>query len=211
MIFMRTHHIFQKLLLVILFCVSCYFSGNAQNVGGGLTLGLNASQIDGDSFKGFNKAGIQAGGFVYFKLSDKVKFQPEIVFDQLGSNNKINTPIKLNYVSVPILLNFNLPIMIGENEHNIEIHAGPVLGILLSAKGVDIGGNTVEGTDGFDNPDLRAVAGLGLRTGNISFVLRYGYSILSFTSNNSNLPQLGGAGWFHNYASFSVRFHLFDS
>ena len=103
---------------------------------------------------------------------------------------------------------FTLPILIGEKEQQIEIHAGPVLGILLSAKndfGLDFSAN-------MDNPDLRGVAGIAYRIGNASLSIRYGYSLTSFTNNNSNIGilQPGAVGLFHNYASFSLRWHIFD-
>ncbi len=195
-----------RLLVVMSVCV--YSSLQAQNIGGGLVLGFNASQIDGDRFGGFQKAGLQLGGFVNYAFSEQVGLQPEILFEQLGSANEQMLLLKMSYISVPILLNFTLPIIIGENEHQIQFHLGPVIGIMLSA--TDDFGFDFSRT--FDNPDLRGVLGIAYRLGGISLSVRYGYSLLAFTPSNSNvgLLQPGANGLFHNYASFSLRWHLFD-
>ncbi|RMG31113.1 MAG: hypothetical protein D6730_01685, partial [Bacteroidetes bacterium] len=134
---------------------------HSQNVGGGLILGLNASQIDGDRFAGFQKAGLNIGGFVYYAFSPSLRLQPEIVFEQLGSANEQELIIKMNYISVPVLLNITVPLTIGASEQPIEVHAGPVIGILLKATNF-LGDDQ---TDFFDNTDLRGVVGVAYRLG----------------------------------------------
>lgn len=181
----------------------------AQNLGGGLLLGLNASQVDGDEFVGFNKAGLQVGGFVYYQFSEALKLQPEIVFEQLGSGTEQFLIVNMNYISLPVLLNLRVPVSIGSTEHQIEVHAGPAVGILLSARN-DFGQDI---TDAFDGTDFRAVAGIAYRLGDLSLAIRYGYSLASFLpgqGRGSPILRQGAVGAFHNYVSFSLRWHLFD-
>ena len=44
----------------------------AQRFQGGLLGGFNASQVEGDNFKGYNKPGILAGGFVQTDLAPAI-------------------------------------------------------------------------------------------------------------------------------------------
>jgi len=46
-------------LLVLITAVA-----NSQNFEGGALVGLTASQIDGDNYRGYNKVGLQGGGWV---------------------------------------------------------------------------------------------------------------------------------------------------
>ena len=85
---------------------------------GGLVAGANLTQVDGDYFAGYYKAGINAGGIVYVHLTKRVALSMEILYSQKGSKSNIPTAsltlpvyimkygIKLNYAEVPIMINF---------------------------------------------------------------------------------------------------------
>ena len=84
---------------------------------GGLILGGNFCQVDGDNFAGFHKVGLNAGGVVYIKLDQHIAASMEVLFSQKGS--RATTPqvlasgfyilkygIDLNYAEVPIMINY---------------------------------------------------------------------------------------------------------
>jgi hypothetical protein len=118
-----------KFLLLFLFCNLCTYYGQAQfnnddddrTFFGGLEAGGNFSQVDGDNFAGYHKAGWNAGIIVYTKLADQLAASLELLFAQKGSrasqtqvprmSNDLSTiitdyKIRLNYAEVPILLNY---------------------------------------------------------------------------------------------------------
>ena len=178
----------------------------SQNLGGGISIGFNASQVDGDLYAGFNKAGLVAGGFAYYQLSEKFYIQPEINFEQLGSaSNQTGLIVKMNYFSFPVLLRLDLPVKIGESRNDFQFIAGPVPAVLLSAKDID----DVEIVF-IDKWDLRGVFGVAYQAGNTHFGLRYGYSLKSMISKSLGIPLLqpGARGLFHNYVSFNLGFHF---
>ena len=85
----------KKLILSICFLfILCSLS--AQNLGGGLHIGLNGTQVDGDNSAGFNRAGLVVGGFVSYAVSDNFELQPELQFEQLGSANDGGLIVKMN-------------------------------------------------------------------------------------------------------------------
>ncbi len=85
---------------------------------GGLVAGINASQIDGDTYSGFHKAGLNAGFAAFIKLNPKLLVSLELLYSQKGARNVtvVNTitqgsrPIeyeaKLNYAEIPVMLNY---------------------------------------------------------------------------------------------------------
>ncbi len=85
---------------------------------GGLILGSNFTQIDGDNFAGYHKIGLNAGGIMYAHLGNKVAASLEILYSQKGSksnmaqasNSKVyqiqDYRIDLAYAEVPLQINY---------------------------------------------------------------------------------------------------------
>ncbi|HNB82604.1 MAG TPA: outer membrane beta-barrel protein [Chitinophagaceae bacterium] len=117
----------KNLLLPIIFILytpmlKAQFDADRDNVFvGGLCAGLNYTQVDGDNFAGYHKSGWNAGAVVYIKLADHIAASMELLYTQKGSRagsgqvpkyaNDQSTlitdyRIKLNYLEVPILINF---------------------------------------------------------------------------------------------------------
>ncbi|HEX5652807.1 MAG TPA: porin family protein [Chitinophagaceae bacterium] len=105
----------------------------------GIKGGANVTKIDGKSFKDEFKYGYHLGGFAEIGLGRKIGIQPEVLFNQFATtvdsnykelyenvfNPAYQRNVKLNYLSVPILLNYKL---IG---NLLTLQAGPQFGILL--------------------------------------------------------------------------------
>lgn len=85
---------------------------------GGLLLGTNFTQVDGDNYAGFRKIGLNAGGIVYAKVAKRAAVSMEILFSQKGARAHKVQPansdtmfihkyrIDLNYAEVPVMLNY---------------------------------------------------------------------------------------------------------
>jgi hypothetical protein len=104
----------------------------------GIKGGANVTKIDGKSFKDQFKYGYHLGGFAEIGLGNKWGIQPEVLFNQyrttVDSNykslyqnvfNSDQSSVKLNYLSIPILLNYRL---LG---NFLTLQAGPQFGILM--------------------------------------------------------------------------------
>lgn len=84
----------------------------------GPILGLNFSQVDGDSDAGVHKMGLHTGLGSYVSLSQRLGIQLDLLFSQKGSRfaHQIVSPslgpyfevykMKLNYIEIPLSLNF---------------------------------------------------------------------------------------------------------
>ncbi len=94
-----------------------YYIENERTFYGGLILGRNFSQVDGDNFAGYHKSGFNIGGIVYTKFEEHLAVSMEVLYSQKGAKSKdyyIISPgrtitdynITLNYAEVPIMLSY---------------------------------------------------------------------------------------------------------
>ena len=115
---------------ILLFISSSVFS---QGFSFGIKGGANLGKISGQSFKNEFTLGYHVGAFATINFG-KFGIQPEVLFNQTNVDtssefsdvyqfNHINN-IKLNALSIPIMLNYNL-------NKFITFQAGPQFGILL--------------------------------------------------------------------------------
>jgi len=126
---MAKNRIFTAFILVMIVCTGMaehalaqnptdYYIEDPRTFYGGLILGTNLSQVDGDSYAGYHKMGLNAGGIMYANLADHLAASIEILFSQKGSRghrvqesgnagefiNKYR--IDLNYAEIPIQINY---------------------------------------------------------------------------------------------------------
>lgn len=76
--------------------------------------GVNACQVHGDSYSGYNKAGVFAGACINAKLTEKKSFLMGFYFSQKGSRHNPNYKagnydyyrLNLNYIEVPFMFKY---------------------------------------------------------------------------------------------------------
>ncbi len=154
---------------------------NAQGVKLGIKAGANLTKIDGVSFDDSYKLSYQAGGFAEIDFSKKFGIQPEVLFSQTTSktesgtspiytNINKNTDVNLNYLTIPVLLRYNVNSL-------LTLNLGPQFGILLNKD------NTVlqNGQNAFKGGDFSMVGGVQL---NISAFRIYGRYNIGLTNIN---------------------------
>ena len=125
----------------------------AQHTNFGVKLGYNSSSVqisDGADYD--NKSGIHGGGFVHIHVGDHFAVQPELVYSCQGGERG-NTKLKLNYLNVPILLQY----MVNDG---FRLQTGPQVGFLVSAKN-KIGDIEVDVDDIYNSVDFAWSFGAG--------------------------------------------------
>ena len=123
---------FAALLLGLLIMTS--LSWQFLRFDGGPVAGVNASQVQGDDFTGFNKLGLSGGAFIDIRNPKKYwGIRLEMHYAEKGSRRggdpEVGTTtieLRMNYIDIPILLDINLG--------DYQLGFGPYLGRMIKAE-----------------------------------------------------------------------------
>jgi len=175
-----------RIVIFILTFITVTFSVKSQQFNGGIMAGVAGTQVAGDTYSGFNKAGIFAGGFVNLQISKHSAFQMELEYFQKGSrknpdaeNNDYDQYLfRVNYVELPVLYQYII-------NQRFRLEAGPSLGFLINYYEKK---NEEEIKDG--NPAAKVTfqinAGLYINiTDHLMFNIRTNNSLLNIRSDNA--------------------------
>ena len=155
----------------------------------GAKAGANITKIDGKAFKDEFRYGYHLGGFMEVRMGNKFVLQPEVLFNQFTTSvdssfnnvyhnafNSSQSDRKLNYLSIPILLNYKL---IGSF---VSLQAGPQFGVLMNSDK-----NLLQnGGEAFTKGDLSMLGGVQFKLGMIRLNGRYMVGL-------SNLNDIGSS------------------
>ncbi|MEO6453663.1 MAG: porin family protein [Ginsengibacter sp.] len=176
-----------KIKLISLAVTLLIFSASYSQINFGIKAGASINKITGKSFKDQFTYGYHAGGYVTLGLGGKLSIQPEVLFNQFKTDtsttfssvyqfNKVKN-ITLNYLSIPILLNYKLG-------SSLALQVGPQFGILID-KNKDLLKN---GQEAFKQGDFSMIGGLQLKLLNFRIYGRYVVG-LSDISNIGNADK----------------------
>ena len=159
----------------------------------GVKGGANIIKIDGKSFKDEFRFGYHLGGFMEIGLNNKWSVNPEVIFNQYSTTVDSNfkhiyqdvfkqSNVKLNYLSIPIVLNYKF---IGP----ISLQAGPQFGILLDKNKTLL----QNGSNAFKNGDFSMVAGAQVKLAALRVTGRYvvGLSNINDIDNQNKWKSQG--------------------
>jgi uncharacterized protein (UPF0332 family) len=181
----------------------------------GVALGINASQIDGDYFSGFHKAGLNTGIISYIKFNPQLYGNIELLYSAKGARSvqEYNSPqvgtvpviysAKLNYVEIPLLIHYQV------QDHT---HAGIGLSYnrLFSAKeSIDevIPNSINRRSPNFKQEDINLLLSIAYQlSGNLFARARYQYSLTTIR-DAAQIPIEFGTPSQHNNL-FALQFFL---
>jgi opacity protein-like surface antigen len=189
----------KSLLVTLALFFSALSASYAQGVKLGIRAGANMYKIDGKAFDDEFQYGYHAGASLEMMFSKVIGIQPEVLFNQSNTRTgysfdtlykSINPgtlkEVKLNYISIPILLNIRpFPFL--------TLQAGPQFGVLMS-KELPL---LEDGKQAFKHGDLTMLAGVQLNIMKFRIYGRYGIGLnnLNDIDNkdkwNSQSAQLG--------------------
>ncbi len=173
----------KKYLSITFAFVTMLSAVQAQHINIGLKGGLNVYALSGNNnAKYTNKIAYNLGLLGHIHLDREFALQPEIVYSVQGAkytSNGRNVDLQLNYVNIPILLQYMF-------DNGFRLELGPQFGILASARNkADNVINDV--SSNFKNVDFGLAAGISYvkpSTG-FGFDIRYNRGLSNINSSNS--------------------------
>jgi Outer membrane protein beta-barrel domain len=125
----------KKTILLFVLIPTCLFSQKVFK--GGVKVGISTTQVAGDTYSGFHKAGIVGGLTLNAKLSSVWSLQTEMFFIQKGSKHNGNAEagdlsfyyLNLNYLEVPLLLHYKVK--------KFTVELGAAYGYLINTREYD--------------------------------------------------------------------------
>lgn len=190
--------------IFILFSVSL----SAQNERGfksGILLGVVPSQVDGDSYGGYNKIGLQAGFFTTFEPNEKMYWQMAIKYMQKGSRNKnllLGTyySLNLNYVEIPVSFTYRY-------KEKFLGDVGMSYGYLIKSMEDKDGYGGSEPYPPMLKHDLEAMIGVGFRFSDHLYIInRLAYSVISIRKYPGGQKYWFNRGWVNNLISIALYY-----
>lgn len=160
-------------LLALVTSVLIFSAAHSQSFHLGIKGGANINKLSGKSFKDEFSFGYHLGGFAEIGLSKQFSIQPEVVFNEFKQDtssqfrdiyqlNNLSTNIKLNYLSIPILLNY-------KPSNILSFQLGPQFGIVMNQNEKLL----QNGKDAFKKGDFSMVGGVQLKFSSIRVYGRY--------------------------------------
>jgi hypothetical protein len=171
----------------------------------GIKGGANITKVQGKSFRDEFQYGYHLGGFAEIGLGGKLAIQPEVLFNQYQTRadssfknvyeNAVNFSnyknVKLNYLSVPLLLNYKVGSL-------LTLQAGPQVGILLD-QSKDLLQN---GQEAFKTGDFSMLGGAVINISKLRLTGRYMVGL-------NNINEIGSQEkWKNQGFQLSVGFAL---
>lgn len=201
----------KRFLLMSIFSCLLVATTLAQRFEGGLIAGFNASQVDGDLYKGYHKPGIALGGYVQTNLSRTIFAGMELKLMQKGSRNidslavegQIKYIMRLNYVDLPVYLGIR-------TSERISLLLGISPGYLLSGMEYNDYGKFPEQDQNPFNPvDVQGLLGFRFQMTRRIFVdLRGAYSLTPIRKQPGDPLWYWKSNQFNNLLSTTVLYRL---
>jgi opacity protein-like surface antigen len=207
-----------KRFILVIFILPCLLlTSYSQSFRGGVTAGFTASQVDGDSYAGYDKLGVLGGVFISRNFLPYLDARMEIRYAQRGARNpasKDNTGgylLALHYIDIPIMASFHI-----KDYGTADV--GLIPGYMFAAHGEDDNGKLPDDyLVDFRKFDLGTLVGVTIRiTDKASVSVRYSYSIFTIRDLESAgayyswFGKIFGhsRGDFNNYLSLALNYRL---
>jgi len=205
-----------KKFVILLFCGFLTLSIQAQNFGGGVILGLGASQVGGDNLAGFNKAGLLVGAFANTSISELLSFQMEMTFIQKGSDNPnmndsehkdySQEDISSSYIEIPLLLQYH-------QSNTLKIEGGLFSAYLIDGYYNDLNGKLpIYTVNPFIKYDFGLLLGIDYTFSNkLSLNTRLSNSIIPIGEEDYDHPNRYNSsrkGKYNSVLSFALHYNF---
>lgn len=181
----------------------------AQDFKGGISVGANFSQVDGDQYGGYNKLGLNLGMYLYRSLDRDSKIQLEILYSQKGSKKRICTDCAVPDPTFSLRYHYiEIPVLYVRSFGNLEAHIGTGASINVLATREDNG--IISDDDKLNRVEIPIHLGASYPiTDQANVFLRHSYSLLRAGNPYNGATYLFTQnGLYNRLFTLGVRFGL---
>jgi hypothetical protein len=173
------------------------------NIGFGVKAGVNiSSQRTPDEGEFVEMGGllrINGGAWFNYFITDRFAIQPELLVSGKGSNwDDPNYDVRISHIDLPVLIRYQIIDL-------LNVHAGPQVGYLLSARQKDNAtGDVIKINDYYKKPDLGLVVGIEANLPvNINITVRYVFGLIPTTTEEVYIDP-----WLNNFFQISAGYRF---
>ncbi len=183
--------------------------GFSQRFDAGILAGFNATQVEGDTFKGYHKPGALAGLYVQTDVAPAIFLAMELKYSQKGARNKPKPAqpekyiMRLGYIELPFYMAFRT------NDRGSVI-GGVSTGFLLHAAEYDEYGKfPPEDENAFNSIDLQPFIGFQFDfMDNLKTDLRFALSVLPIRGKPKGTNYYWHNNQFNNVISLALYYQF---
>lgn len=194
------------LIIFLLFIAEISFS---QTFEGGFFAGFTASQVDGDTYGGFNKIGLSAGGYITKDITRNSNWKAELRYIQKGAYSKPSDEnpnlykLTIHYVEIPLMYQYKIhPLLIIDAGLSPDIY-------LFHHEEDQYGDMDQEYRPAYHRVGLNGNIGIYYTlTENINAGLRSSYSLIPMRDHASSQTYLLNRGQYNNVIGFTIYYHF---
>jgi outer membrane protein W len=197
-----------KKFISILVILGVWISAEAQKFEGGIVAGFNASQVDGDTYAGYNKIGIALGVFTRTKFTENLSGELQIRWMQKGASKKVTEndlsqySSKLNYIEIPVLLQFH-------QSPKLSWHVGPGFNYLFHYSVEDENGPLNSHAISFRNFELAGMAGFEYQIiEKLGISVTFSYSLIPIADHPNDPVHFRQPGLYNNLVTLLLSYRL---
>ena len=203
----------KRLYFTLLLMTGLSLTGFSQKFNGGIIVGGNVSQVDGDYYGGYTKFGYQAGGLVSLRISPHSSFQLEMEYFQKGSrinadslNNGNTYLMRFHYLEIPLVYQYTF-------HKRFSVETGPAMDVLLGSL-EESNYSETSSTIALRNVTLSGILGVSaFLTNHMKVNFRVNYSLMSIRETADSYPAsyryiFWQKGQFNNVLSLSLLWYF---
>lgn len=174
----------------------------------GPIIGIQGSQISGDTYGGYNMPGVYAGLFTNIRNTDQISFQIEVAYSQKGAR-KIPDPRNGDLTSYDLRLNYiEIPVFLRPQFKDFSFDIGLSYGQLLGYYENDQFGPRLP-VRPFRKFELGGLIGAGYNWGeHLLFSVRVIRSLIPVREHQSTIAFWWNPGQMNNALCFSLAYRL---
>lgn len=174
----------------------------------GVKAGVSTSQVAGDTYSGYNKAGFAGGALVTTTFGEKWTGQFEIMYVQKGSRHNGDSEkgdynyyfLKLDYIEVPLLLQYH--------QGKFTYEAGPGIGFLIGEE-EQFNFQNLTGNNPFNKNEITINLGINYTIfNNLGINWRFNHSLTAIRAHASGATRWYNPGQMNNVLAFTLTYRF---